>query len=390
MAVHTITGLSRFDLIVRSPAIKPDLLLNSTNIDIRSRITSNTNEFLRVCPTTNIIGVTGTKGKGTTSTLIEQLLAATGKKTHLGGNIGVPALEILKQNIAPSDWVILELSSFQLIDSVLSPHIAVCLMVVPEHLDWHSDTAEYVNAKAQLFRHQTKKDIAIYLASNELSQRIAYAGPGQKIPYMDKPGAMVQAGYIVIDGQKICPLDSLGLIGKHNWQNVCAAITAVWQVSQDTRAFQKVLMDFKGLEHRLELAGRVNHVSYYDDSFGTTPETAIVAIEAFDEPKLLILGGSDKGADYGQLARAVSTNNVKQVLLIGQQADRIRAALDNVGFHAYRAGGNNMQAIVHNAAQHTIPGDIVLLSPACASFDMFANYKDRGDQFKKAVQSMMQ
>ena len=383
-----LDDLSRFDLIVRSPIVKPDTILRSTSTDIKSKLTSNTNEFLRICPTANIIGVTGTKGKGTTSTLIARLLEAAGKKVHLGGNIGIPPLELLKNNIAVNDWVVLELSSFQLIDCRYSPHIGVCLMVVPEHLDWHNTIDEYIHAKAQLFRRQTEKDIAIYLATNELSHSIVSAGSGQKIPYMNQPGAIIEEDRVSIDGQTICTTDSLGLAGKHNWQNVCAALTAVWQITQNKDVFRQVLQDFKGLEHRLELVGRINDVTYYDDSFGTTPETAIVAMETFNNPKILILGGSDKGADYNLLAQAIQINNVKQVLLIGQQANRIQAALDAVGFHAYQPGGQNMQTIVQTAAKCADPGDLVLLSPACASFGMFANYKDRGDQFKAAVKSL--
>ena len=170
-----LKNLSQFDLIVRTPIVHPrDIIAsNPENPNILDKVTSNTNEFFRVCPSKNIIGVTGTKGKGTTSTLIAAILEAVGEKVHIGGNIGTPPLELLKGGIEPDDWVVLELANFQLIDLKYSPKIAVCLMVVPEHLDWHEDMEEYIAAKQQLFINQSQKDIAIYYADNEDSESIA-------------------------------------------------------------------------------------------------------------------------------------------------------------------------------------------------------------------------
>jgi len=162
-----LKGLERFDLLVRSPIVHPRAIVAANSPDILAKVTTVTNEFLRVCPTKNVIGVTGTKGKGTTSTLIALMLEAAGHRVHLGGNIGIPPLDMLKNDIQPDDWVVLELANFQLIDLQHSPRIAVCLMVVPEHLDWHTDPAEYFAAKTQLFRWQTAEDFAIYFADND-------------------------------------------------------------------------------------------------------------------------------------------------------------------------------------------------------------------------------
>jgi UDP-N-acetylmuramoylalanine--D-glutamate ligase len=285
----------------------------------------------------------------------------------------------------------LELSSFQLINLKSSPHIAACLMVVPEHLDWHADEIEYQQAKAQLFTHQTAEDLAIYYAENAVSKEIASHGDGQKIPYYASPGAVVDNDVIRIGETDICRVDELKLLGAHNWQNVCAAVTIVWHANADTQnveAMRSVLTTFSGLEYRLELIRELDGVKYYNDSFGTTPETAIVAMQAFDQPKLIILGGSDKGATYQELAKAVAGGNVRAALLIGEQADRIKAALDDVGFTAYTPGGQSMSDIVTTARGLAQPGDVVLLSTACASFDMFQNYKDRGRQFTEAVQAL--
>lgn len=383
-----LQGLDEFDLIVRSPIVYPTDIVAANSPAILEKVTTGTNEFFKVCPTKNIIGVTGTKGKGTTSTLIAKMLEADGKRVHLGGNIGIPPLDMLKNGIGPDDWVVLELANFQLIDLKYSPPIAVCLMVAREHLDWHADEAEYFAAKSQLFAHQDDDDIAIYFANNEVSRQIASHGNGQKIPYFAEPGALVQSGSIKIDGQAVCRTNELKLLGKHNWQNACAAVTAVWQVTQNVEAMRSVLASFTGLKHRLELVRELDGVRYYDDSFGTAPETAIVAIEAFSEPEVIILGGSDKGADYGELAAAVAQGNIRKVLLIGEQAGRIQAALDAAGFTNYTTGGENIKEIVATAREQAQPRDVVLLSPACASFDMFKNYKDRGEQFKDAVNDL--
>lgn len=381
-----LDNLNRFDLLVRTPGLPPQKIL-SKNPGIAGKITSQTNEFLRISPTRNIIGVTGTKGKGTTSTLIAKMLETAGHQVYLGGNIGVPAFSFLPK-LKPEDWVVLELSSFQLIDVQRSPHIAVCLMVVPEHLNWHAHLDDYHEAKARLFAYQTAEDIAIYFAGNAVSKQVASAGLGRKLPFFAQPGAFVENSQITIDGQIICQTDALQLPGTHNWQNACAALTAAWQVTQDVAALRSVLTSFTSLPHRLEFVRELDSVRYYDDSFGTAPETTIVALQAFVEPKVIILGGSDKGATYDELAKTVATSNVRTAVLIGDQADRIQAALEQAGFTDFVPGGKTMTDIVATARQHAKPGDAVLLSTACASFDMFTNYKDRGEQFKQAVQAL--
>lgn len=383
-----LKGLDEFDLIIRSPIVHPEKIIEANSKAILSKVSSVTNEFFKVCPTKNIIGVTGTKGKGTTSTLITKMLEAAGHKVHLGGNIGTPPLDLLKDNITKDDWVVLELANFQLIDLRTSPKIAVCLMVVPEHLDWHPTLDEYFESKKQLFAHQKATDTAIYYAKNEFSRDIASVSKGFKVPYYLPPGAYVENDDIIIDGQSICSTDEIKLLGQHNRQNICAAITAVWQVNQDIDAIRSILNDFSGLEHRLALISEIDGVKYYDDSFGTTPETAIVAIEAFQQPKIVILGGSDKGASYSGLAETVKNSNVKQAILIGDTAAKIKKELEAVGFYNFEQGGATMKEIVEKAQSHAQNGDVVLLSTGSASFGLFENYKDRAHQFIKQVRAL--
>lgn len=395
--------LDRFDLLVRTPGLKPSLILEQ-NPTVAEKITSATNEFFKAVPTPNIIGITGTKGKGTTSTLISRILQASGKKVFLGGNIGVPALGFLPE-VTADDWVVLELSSFQLIDLKYSPHIAVCLMIVPEHLNWHKDMAEYLDAKRQLFIHQTEKDLTVYNAGNHNSIELAQSSHAQKIWYRvdttssaNTPalaseslhqGSYVRNDSIYMKGVEICKTTELALLGAHNWQNVCAAIAATWDaVGHNLEVIRSVVTTFKGLEHRLELVRTLNGVRYYDDSFGTTPETAIVAIQAFKEPKVVILGGSDKGTTFDELAQVVKDGNVRHVILIGDTAPKIETALLSAGFTAYVPGGENMTDIVDVAHRLAQPGDVVLLSTGCASFGLFQNYKDRAAKFVAAVQAL--
>ncbi len=381
-----LEGIDQCDKIIYSVTSAKNLEEKfGRNPKFWSKATTIQHIFFEEVKTRNIIGVTGTKGKGTTSSLIHQILTAAGKRAFLGGNIGVPVLDFVK-DVMPDDWVVLELSNFQLYNLTYSPHIGVCLMIVPEHMDWHSNMTDYTEAKANLFRHQKAEDIAIYFADNEYSKKIAGYSPGKKITYYHAPGAYIdQYGKIVIDNTEIIDKSEIKLLGKHNLQNVCAALTAVWQVTQDRDAARKVLSTFSGLEHRLEFAGEIEGVKYYDDSFGTTPDTAIVAMKAFEGPKVMVLGGSDKSASFDELAKEVTKNNVKHIITIGVTGPKIANLLRSVGYSHITEGLNTMPEIVRAAKKLTAAGDIVLLSTGCASFGLFHDYKDRGNQFKQAV-----
>ncbi len=388
-----LKDLAKFDLLVRTPALHPrDIVAaNPDQPNILDKVTTVTNEFFKVCPTKNIIGVTGTKGKGTTSTLIAKMLEASGKKVHLGGNIGTPPLDMLKAGIQPNDWLVLELANFQLIDLKASPAIAVCLMVVPEHMDWHSDMNDYIAAKQQLFAHQSSSNAAIYYGLNPTSQHIASVSPGQKIPYMKHPGADVIENAVVIDGQTICKVDKLKLLGKHNWQNVCAAVTTVWQIDKNVEAIRSVITTFTGLEHRLELVRELNGVTYYNDSFASVPDATIAAIKAIDQPKVVIVGGFERGLDLTELTQAFVANQstISKVLCIGVTGSKVAESLKKAGFTNYEVvAEKSMNNIVKKTQSTAQSGDAVLLSPGFASFDMFKNFEERGLQFKEAVNAL--
>jgi len=385
---HTFENLDEFDLVVRGPGIHPKFLKTS------SRVTTTINEFMGLCPAP-MIGVTGTKGKGTTSTLITKMLQADGKTAHLGGNIGVPVLNMLSK-IKPEDYVVLELSSFQLIDATNGTQTAVCVMVVPEHLDWHSDVEEYLSAKSNLFKNQTDKDLAVFNADNENSRKIASVSKGNKIAYSvnssdsEEIKSYIKNDAIYYQDTKVCDVSDVALLGQHNLENVCAAIAAVWpHINGNTDAITQTVKSFTGLEHRLEKVREFNGVTYYDDSFATTPETAMVAIRAFDQPVILIAGGHPKGIPFDELADEIVKRQVKHVLAIGTAGPEIATLLQKKGYTSVTTEGLvNMKEIISSAQKLAKPGDVVLLSTACASFDMFKNYKDRGDQFKQAVREL--
>lgn len=380
-AFKKVTG---FDVIVRGPAIRPDRIISD-----RGRLTDVTQLFFEECPTPHIIGVTGTKGKGTTASLIYEILKTAGLKAHLAGNIGVPALDILR-DVQPKDIVILELSSFQLWNLRRSPHIAVVLMVEPDHMDVHENMDEYVRAKSNIARWQKPNDVVICHPTNQYSRVIAEQSKGRAFAYGEPPAAHVQDDAFYIDEQKICSISNLFIPGKHNIENACAAITAAWQYTQDTRAISMSLRAFQGLDHRLKFVAERHGAAYYDDSYSSAAGALVAAIRAFDRPEILICGGYDRGLDYADMAKAIANQkNIKKVLLMGQTAPKIAEALQQAGFTAFElSNGKRLAQIVERAKDVAEAGDIVILSPGCASFDMFKDFNDRGDQFVKIVQEM--
>ncbi len=351
-------GLKKFDIIFRSPAFKPSLAPIVAAQKKGSKVSSATELFFETCPA-KIIGVTGTKGKGTTSTLIYKMLKRAGRKAFLAGNIGQPMLALLPK-LSPKSWVVLELSSFQLQSLTMSPHVAVVLFIAPEHLNYHHNFREYIHAKSNIVRHQDRADFAILNADNPASASFANLTPA-KVLYFSRHkkvnGASVIKGKITLADRTIGPVNNLKIRGEHNWDNVCAAITAANAIGITIEAIKKTVFSFTGLEHRLELIRIVNGVSFYNDSFSTTPETAIAAIKAFKRPIILIAGGSEKNSDYSQLGKEIAQSTVKILILIGLMAGRIRQAVKSAGWRGeivYRPGG--MKKIVKIAYDKAQPG----------------------------------
>jgi len=301
-------------------------------------------------------------------------------------------MKCLKQSI-----VILELSSFQLIDLKKSPHIAVILMITSEHLDWHQDTPEYRRAKESIVSFQNESDFAIinqdFEVSGNFAQRtkakVYFISTKQKTNgvYLESDSILSEIG----KSEEICKTSQILLPGAHNLQNVLAAVACAKIYNIKTKNITLVLKTFKGLVHRLQLVREFKNIKFYNDSFSTIPETTVAAIEAFRQPKILILGGSSKNSDFSLLAQEINQNkSIKAIILVGQEATRIKKAIAKSGGTDAKIieGANNMHQIISRAYQEAKSGDVVILSPACASFDMFKNYQDRGMQFIKEVKNL--
>lgn len=364
--------LAGFDIVFRSPGFyrySPMIVKAETAGAI---ISSATKLFFDQCPA-KIIAVTGTKGKGTTTSLIYQILQNDGQSAYIAGNIGKPMLSLLPR-LKAGDWVCLELSSFQLQDLTKSPHIAVVLNITSDHLDVHKSTKEYRGAKTSILKYQHPSDHAVLNVDYPVTKKMAVLTPA-RIHWFS--------------GRRVnLDVTRIKLRGEHNRENIAAAMAAAGLAGVAKENMTEAVYQFKGLEHRLELVRKVNAITFYNDSFSTTPETAIAAIKSFFEPMTIILGGSEKGSDYRRLGRViVASKNVRNLILIGKTAGKIKAAVS--GFSgAIITGLTTMKAVVTIAGKISLPGSVVVLTPACASFDMFTDYQDRGNQFKLWVKKL--
>ena len=328
------------------------------------------------------------KGKGTTASLIAAILSKAGKTVHLVGNIGVPPLSVLGK-IGPDDVVVFELSSFQLWDLQKSPTLAVVLMMEPDHLDVHKSMEEYVMAKANIASHQSESDSVLYHPTNTYASQIAESSRGQKLRYAiaDDGQAYIQDKQFKVGNAIICPVSALQLPGVHNQENACAAISAVLKFGVGKEFVEPGLQSFTGLPHRLKFIAEKNGVQYYDDSIATTVGSAIAALHSFPDNKaVIILGGSDKGADYTEVVKACKVTGAR-VIAIGQTGERIAELCKETEVPYVRELGG-MAEVLAAANNQTQPGDIVVLSPASASFDQYASYSDRGDQFVAEVEKI--
>lgn len=398
-----LSGLHRFDYIVRTPGMSPR---TPELIDAQKKgsiVTSLTKLFFAHCPSP-IIGVTGTKGKGTTATLIHNILETGGKRVWLGGNVGIPLLSRVR-DMKRTDIVILELSSFQLEDLTQSPHIAVVLKITQEHLanfdpmatNYHESRESYVKAKEPIVRYQDESDFVVYNKDDVTSSSFVTLAKSHAFSFSrinQSSDCFVKDDTVILRWKEtnhvICKSADIHLLGAHNLENIAAAALAGVLSGVTVPHIRSAVFSFKGLEHRLELVRVKGGVSYYNDSFSTVPETTIAAIESFRTPLILIVGGSEKGSDFTQLGKVIARSLVRTLLAIGAMSERITESARSAGF-----GGEiitdltSMHDIVKVAKHKAHSGDIVLLSPACASFDMFPNYKERGLQFKKEVMAIV-
>lgn len=373
-----LSNLEQFDIIYRSPGIPYTLPEIQTALKKGVVFSSSTEIFFKNAKGL-IIGITGTKGKGTTATLLYKILKTCGRDAFLIGNIGLPAINVLPK-LKKNSISILELSSFQLQDLKYSPHIAVILGIFPEHLDVHKNFREYVEAKSNICRKQNKKDIVFFSSDNKWSQWIANKSRGKRIP-------------VSLRNFKLFKPEDIKIHGFHNFRNAVMAATIARHLRCPKEKILKTIKSFRGLEHRLEFVREINGIRFYNDSASTNPQTAAAAIRAFTGPKILIAGGKDKNLNYRPLAMALKNSNTETVILFGENKDKIAKAILRIKNkklriievrnlkQAVEAAYKTAKSLIH----HSYSIIHIVFSPASASFDMFQDYEDRGKKFKSLV-----
>jgi UDP-N-acetylmuramoyl-L-alanine--D-glutamate ligase len=381
------------DVIFRTPGLRPDVPEIAACVAHGADLTSEMEVFFRVCPCP-IIAVTGSDGKTTTTTIIAELLKSAGKRVWVGGNIGHPLL-CEADGMLQTDYAVLELSSFQLMTMTRSPHIAVVTNLAPNHLDMHRDMAEYVAAKENIFRHQSRGDIAIFNGDNAITAEQSARAPGRARTFSRRgeaaDGVFLRGEDIVCrsGGQErvIMNTGDIKIPGVHNVENYMAAIAAVDGLVPD-EVIRSFARSFGGVEHRIELVRTYRGVRYYNDSIASSPSRTIAGLRSFKEKVILIAGGYDKHIPFDVLGPEVVAH-VKLLVLCGATADKIRASVENAP--GYAPGKPEIldvtpfTAAVEAARDRAQPGDVVTLSPACAAFDQFKNFAERGRFFKSIV-----
>jgi UDP-N-acetylmuramoylalanine--D-glutamate ligase len=392
---HGVDTFTSQELIVLSPGVPGDLpalrQARDRGIPIIGEI-ALTARFLEG----NLIAITGSNGKTTTTTLVGEIIASAGRKTLVGGNIGTPAISFVEQSSADT-WVVLEISSFQL-ETIASfrPRIAAVLNLTPDHLDRHGSMARYAEAKARIFENQRAEDYAVLNADCETTRQLAKGLKAQLLWFTRKEsggapalerGAFVRQGKIFFRGDaetEILSLAEIPLKGAHNVENVLAAVAIGMAAGVEPAAIRRAVREFRAVEHRLEYVMTIGGVEFFNDSKATNVDATIKALESFPANVHLILGGRDKDSDFGMLRPLVS-GRVKRIYTIGEAAGKIAS---QVGDAAPLVETATLESAVRQAAASAVAGDVVLLSPACASYDQFDSYEHRGRVFKQQVQAL--
>ena len=367
-----LEGLDRFDVIIKSPGIPPNAVLAK----VAKSITNATQIFFDTVAETGavIVGVTGSKGKSTTSSLIHAMLEAGGRQSFLVGNIGVPALDFLgdaKKGVI----FVHELSSYQLMDMHASPHVAVITSVFPEHLDYHGSFAAYLDAKTNIARFQGGSDAVIYPTRDKGAVQIAQCGDGRKIPFTesDAPVALAETR----------------LIGNHNLSNIAAAWKAAEELGVSRDAAAKAARAFTPLPHRLQSLGVRAGIEWIDDAISTTPDSAIAALDALGgRVATIILGGTDRGVDFTELGKRIALSSVKTVILFPGSGPRIKKTIEDAKAHVRFFDVASMHEAVAIAKKETPAGAIALLSTASPSYNMFKNFEEKGERFHEEIRKL--
>lgn len=386
--------MSVFDMLIVSPGVPLDLGFIKEAKDGGAEIIGELEVAYREGKG-KYVAITGTNGKTTTTTLVGEIYKASGRKTHIVGNIGVAVIS-KALSVEEDEWMVTECSSFQL-ESIkeFKPEVSAILNLTPDHLDRHKTMENYGHAKAQVFANQDENQYCVVNFDDKECFALTETCKAKVVPFSRKEelefGAYVRDGIIVIADEngetiEICSVDDLKIPGSHNLENALAASAVGYFGGIDKDVIAQTLRTFSGVEHRIELCNEIKGVRYINDSKGTNPDAAIKAIEAMKENIILIAGGYDKNSEYDEFVAAFE-GRVKTLLLLGKTAEKIKDAAEKVGFTNSMIL-ENMEACVREAYNIAKPGDVVLLSPACASWDMYTSFEQRGNHFKNCVNAM--
>ncbi len=373
-----------FDYVIKNPGIKYDnpVVVKAKELGIKV-INEVEMAYSFLDKSVNIIGVTGSNGKTTTTTLISEFMKNSFDNVYLGGNIGIPLSNFVR-DIKPNSYLVLEISDHQLCDMYdFKTNVSVLTNITPTHLDFHKSYEVYQMTKKKIFNNHTSDDLAVINKDDEVSMKITddikstkvyYGHDKTNLAYYDEEG-------IYYDGKLVIKLDDIILKGKHNYQNIMGAIIAVKKYGVTDEVIQKVLKEFKGVEHRLEYVDTINGVTYYNDSKATNCVSTITALNSFNQPTILLLGGYDRGHSFHDLDD--SMKNVKCVVCFGETKNRIEEFCNDLNIKCYK--NDTLKEAMNVVKDICTPGDVVLLSPACASWDQYDRFEDRGDEFKNLV-----
>lgn len=384
-----LDDLDKADYIFRSPGIKPFLPQIENAVRNGSILTSEIEQVVNLAPC-KIIGITGSAGKTTTTTLVSEFLKKYKHNVYVGGNIGTPLFDKLDK-ITKDDLIVLELSSFQLMTMRKSPNYALITNIYEDHLDYHRDFEEYVRAKENIFIHQKKDDLFVINKDDKYYDRFLGKVKGKVLEFSENDnitsGAFFKNGKIYLKDKNniafVVDVNDLKIIGNKNYLNICSAICLVKDFV-DIEDIKDILIHFRGVEHRLEFVDIIDNVSYYNDSISTTPGKAIAALTSFNKKIILIAGGSDKNLDYTPLGKYIVKAS-KYLILLGDTSKKIKEAVLKVDKNFKIKEVSNLKEAIYYSKEIAKEGDIVVMSPASASFDMYKNYKQRGKEFKEIV-----
>ena len=380
-----LSNLIGFDIIFRSPGCLPTRTEIKAEIERGCYVTTEVEEVIKLCPC-KVIGVTGSDGKTTTTTLIDLVLRSNGYNTFLGGNIGTPLFTKISE-MKENDIVVLELSSFQLMGMDVSPDISVITNISPNHLDKHTDMEEYINSKCNIYKNSD--GVLVLNKSNEITRNLSSTREIRYFSRFEETNCFyVDNGWVCFNDKKILDTKMLCIRGEHNHENICACMSAIYDMVDINKSINAII-NFSGVEHRLEFVREINGVKWYNDSVSSSPTRTIAGINSYDEDIVLIAGGYDKNLDYTPLAEPI-LRKVKKLILFGDTKDKIYDAVisrqKDKEIDIFIC--NSLEEVVNKAYLVSKNGEVVLFSPASASFDMFKNFMDRGIQFKDLVNKL--